>query len=93
MKTIWKYELQVDRNEIEIPQGAAILSVQTQNERPCIWFELFADNPKETRVFEIFGTGHTLPNSPGRYIGTIQLMDGKFVGHIYERFPKDTSQL
>jgi hypothetical protein len=38
MLRIYKYQLETTGvQEIEMPQGAIILSLQTQNEVPCIW--------------------------------------------------------
>lgn len=40
----------------------------------------------ETRKFRLTGTGHSIKDSPGilNYIGTFQLLEGRFVGHIFE---------
>lgn len=87
-KTIWKFELAVnDRNNIKMPVGAEILTVQVQNEAPCIWAMVEPDSGTEVRHFRTFGTGHEIPDGAGqsyKYIGTYQLMDGQFVGHLFE---------
>lgn len=88
-KTIWKYLLNVtDAQNVIMPVGAEILTVQTQNESPCLWALV---NPSETRTegrnIEIFGTGHPIGYDMGvdrKYISSFQLMGGKLVYHAFE---------
>ena len=87
MDTIWKFDFEVtDYIEIEMPKDAKILSVQIQHEKPCIWAGVIAGNDTEKRKFRIFGTGHPIAmNANGlKFIGTFQLMNGNFVGHLFE---------
>lgn len=89
MKTIFKYPLAVaDYQEIAMPKGSVVLTVQTQYGHPCIWVEIdpFAD--KEPRGFEVFGTGHKMYEDMGierKYVGTFQMKGGDLVFHVYER--------
>ena len=87
-KTIWKFELKTtDTQKLEMPVGAEILTVQAQNERPCLWALVDPTEKKETRLFDIFGTGHPIhcDMSIGRrYIGTYQLNGGSLVFHVFE---------
>jgi hypothetical protein len=42
----------------------------------------------ETRYFELFGTGDTIPNDMGierKYVGSYRYGNGEFFGHIFER--------
>lgn len=81
--TIWKYELPLSSlNNLEIPSGAKILTVQVQNNKPCIWVQVDENNTKETRTFRIYGTGHTMLDEKTTYIGTWQ--DGIYVFHLFE---------
>lgn len=86
-QSIWKYQLEtVDSQTLLMPRGASILTVQTQNEIPCLWALVDPYESKEERVIEIFGTGHKVNDENGiRYIGSYQLMSGAFVGHVFER--------
>lgn len=90
-QTIWKYETPFDRNfEIEMPKGAEILAVQSDEKTnwPCIFALVYPDNEKETRYFELFGTGNHIHNDMGvsrKYLGTYQYQKGEFIGHIFER--------
>ena len=87
-KTIWKFELEIaDKQTIEMPVNAEILTVQTQNEIPCLWALVDPDDPKEDRVIKIFGTGHPIVYDAGvdrKYIGTYQLRGGSLVFHVFE---------
>lgn len=86
MKTIWKYELKnTDRQIIEMPANAIVLTVQVQYGGPCLWAIVNPNTKlKETRSFNIYGTGNPVPQSPGIYIGTYQLCEGQLVFHVFE---------
>jgi hypothetical protein len=73
---------------LEMPKDAEILTVQTQNEKPCIWALVNPENDKELRYFEVYGTGHGIHYDMGierKYINTFQLDDGSLVFHLFER--------
>ena len=98
-KRIWKYELEVtDEQSIEMPEGAVILSVQSQpayvppdisrrNQNLVhIWAEVEPHNPVELRHFCVFGTGHRMPDGEDlKFIGTVQVYNGVQVYHVYEK--------
>ena len=87
MEAIWKQPLEVaNKQTILMPIGAKILCVQTQHEKPCIWFVTpeTKDPALEMRVFIMYGTGHESPQIDGRYIGTFQLRNGVLVFHVFE---------
>lgn len=84
-KKIFKYQLDTtDIQQIEMPQGAEILCLHTQNVTPCIWALVNPDAPVSKRTFEIFGTGHNIPEANRKYIGTYQLRSGDLVFHCFE---------
>ena len=89
-QSIFKYVLEnTDRQKIIMPQNARILCVQPQNGKPCIWAIVKAFQPNEEREFEIYGTGNPFYENAhyGKettYIGTYQLSDIGFVGHLFE---------
>ena len=89
MKTIWKYGLKmVDSQEINMPEGAEILTVQTQFDMPCIWALVDPKAKIEQRFFVIYGTGHDIYFDMGvkrKYIGTFQIMKGAGIYHLFER--------
>jgi hypothetical protein len=82
MMTIWKYSLTLlDEQQIQIPEGAKILSVQIQNDEICIWALVDTERPKETRSIGIIGTGNPCWCPNWNYIGTVQ--QDAFVWHIF----------
>jgi len=86
-KIIWKYEISSTQTLIEMPKDAQILSVQVQNEIPCIWVLVDPEKPKNEKVIEIFGTGHKIPcvGINRNFIGIFQLKLGSLVFHLFER--------
>jgi hypothetical protein len=83
MKTIWKFELP-KQGKILMPKGAEILTVQTQNEIPCIWAVVNPDADKEERTFVIYGTGFEFQLIDYKYIGTFQMHSHGLVFHVFE---------
>lgn len=90
-KTIWKFELETtDNQEIKMPVGAEILTVQVQGETLCLWALVDPSAEKETRHFEMIGTGHPINYNTGVsrvYIGSYQLLGGELVFHVFEPTP------
>jgi len=89
-KTIYKYLLSVtDLQEVSLPIGAEILTIQTQGETACMWALVDPNEmQKEIRYIEIFGTGHRINCDMGvdrKYISTFQMIDGRLVFHAFER--------
>lgn len=89
MKRIYKYPLIVtDQQDVLLPMGADILTIQTQADTPCLWALVDPGGATEARVIEIFGTGHVVREDMGvsrKYITTFQLADGALVFHAFER--------
>jgi hypothetical protein len=87
MKRIYKYPLaDSEAQEILLPLGAKILSLQVQKGIPCLWVE--SNFPCSTYVpvtFITYGTGHGMADRLDEYIGTYQLYDGDLVFHVYRR--------
>ena len=88
MLRIYKYPFEVQGElSIEMPKGASILTVQVQNGTPCIW-AVVNDSQLvlEDRRFRLFSTGQHIDVNLThmRYIGTFQLVEGTFVGHLFE---------
>lgn len=86
MNTIYKYPLQItDRNVVEMPASARILSVQMQHGLPTLW--ALVDTSDKVRVnpcFAVVGTGNPIDFDVrrARFIGTVQ--ERVFVWHIFE---------
>lgn len=85
-KQIWKFNLSVQSNfEIEMPKGAEIISVQSQNGSGVMWAICDTSAEKETRTFGIYGTGHNMPADGLKYVGTYQEAGGALVWHLFEK--------
>ena len=75
--------------ELSLPFNSQLLSVQVQREKICLWYrwnlEAKNDEP-ETRALLMVGTGHEVNNkyNLNTFLGTVQLMGGSFVFHIFE---------
>ncbi len=83
-QTIYKYSLVIiDEQEIEMPMGAGIMSVQMQDGKPCLWALVDTTNSMEKRKIMIRGTGHPAEGL-GRYISTFQMCGGALVLHAFE---------
>jgi hypothetical protein len=94
-RVIWKFKLKVtDVQDIEIPHGSILLSVQNQNETPyqietpCLW-ALIYDTEAEKEVIRLrtIGTGNPISDddfNPKDFLGTYQLNNGSFVGHVFQ---------
>jgi hypothetical protein len=81
-KTIWKYTLGIsDAQILALPKGATILSVAEQYGEVTLWALVDPDKELEHRLFYIFGTGHPVPNTPGTFLGTVQIRD--LVWHVF----------
>lgn len=84
METIWKYELEVvGSQEIKLPTGFEVLSVQVQNGIPCLWVRVDALRPTHKTEIIIHGTGHPVPDTTGKYLGTFQMNGGALVWHVF----------
>lgn len=82
---IWKWTLaSTDIQTLHLPVGAQVLTVQAQGECAQLWALCHEKAEKEPRRFAIYGTGNPIPDEPGIYVGTYQLMDGRLVLHVFE---------
>lgn len=87
MKTIWKYPLAItDRQTITTKAGARFMSVQVQNDTPCLWLLVETNMPDEQVRLRIHGTGHEVYESENLdgFLGTIQLHEGELVLHVFK---------
>lgn len=99
MNSILKYNVPAaDTFEVDMPEGAQILSVQTQLGQPYIWACGRANNPmREMRTFRLIATGQTFPEEVTQartvaegvallHIGTFQITNEErpMVFHLFE---------
>jgi len=84
MKSIWKWTLTPD-SVIGMPSGSQVLTVQEQHGEPQLWALVDPTTPtKKLRRFRVYGTGFSMPDNPGEYIGTFQEHGGALVFHVFE---------
>jgi hypothetical protein len=88
-RKVWKYTIPVTGvpHGIQVPIGARPVHVAAGN-RPdevLMWVEVDADSPDVHRVFQVFGTGHPIPEG-WEYVGTAPTPFA-LVWHLYERTP------
>jgi hypothetical protein len=86
MKTIYKYPLEVaDLCDVQMPEGAVVLTVQALRNQPCLWAEVDTKAKTIKRRFRTYGTGHPRDDAQKfpHYVGTYQISDGLFVFHVF----------
>jgi hypothetical protein len=85
MDVIYKYQLRGPSPIIvKMPPGAEILCVQNQLEEPTLWVRCDPKVGFVGRKINVFVTGERVGAAPGKYIGTVLLMDGTFVVHVFD---------
>ena len=85
MKKIYKFQLNMGTSFVTLLIGAKILTTHMKQGLVCLWVELDPEViGSKVRTFDMYGTGHEMPNNNGEYIGTIYT-DGGLVFHVYER--------
>lgn len=86
MGKVYKYKLSSHREtELNLPSGSQVLRVDVQNGETCLWALVDPDKHTELRVFEIFGTGHQMPDFARQFINTFFVSGGEYVFHAFER--------
>ena len=90
MKTITKYLLQIGCNEILMPVGATILSVQATVTAAYMWVISTRHGAEETekRTFSMYGTDGHLRDDCGVYVATIQQSSNTW--HVFETTDVET---
>lgn len=96
MLTIYKYKItpdflnsysKVPTVKITMPEGANVLTLQTQYNEPYIWVLVNTKNKDKTYTFDIVPTGREYNNAlSNKYIGTFQMsnsMFGLLVFHVF----------
>lgn len=85
VKKVFKYPLEItDEQVVEMPEGAKIISVQTQNNQVCLWAIVTPHNQLIKRGIRIYGTGHPIDRENLEYIGTAIMENGNLVWHVFE---------
>ena len=83
-RMIWKFPLKTDGHQpVEMPNGAILLTVAEQFGAIWLWAEVDPDEPKVNRNIFVYATGHAIPDDPGEFVGSVLLLGGSLVFHIY----------
>lgn len=81
--TIWKFPLLRMGNELQLPLGGRVLSVQMQGQHVTLWALVDPGADTVKRFYDIYGTGWPIQGDPGTHVGTVQRDNG--VWHVFER--------
>jgi len=89
-KKIYKYKLQItDKQQVQMPKDSLLLSVHRVGEDLCLYALVDPNTPQvDIRHIEVVGTGNPIKYDMGierKFLGTVVLLDGKFVAHVFER--------
>jgi hypothetical protein len=85
---IWKFELGMGYQEVEMPPGAKLLHVAEQRNRPTLWAACDPMTPATMRrMVRVVMTGEPEP-ADAQYVGTVILEGGDFVVHVYDEGEK-----
>ena len=83
-QTVWKYPLATVSDQLlEVPGEATPLSVAVQFGELCLWVLVDPEKGRGPVHIKIFGTGQPISEGGLQFIGTYQLYDGNFVGHVF----------
>lgn len=89
-RAIHKYLLTLSEKETaQIPEGAKLLTVQLQGDRPVLWAMVNPDAPKVERLIRCYCTGTEIPEYEHiiKHLGTVQQHSGMVVYHFFEVAP------
>lgn len=85
-KVVWRYQIPVkDYSLIEMPFGAEILHFGLQYGKLKLW--VLVDPSIEEMVerrFRLAGTGYDITEGGLQYIGTVKVMNGVIIYHLFE---------
>lgn len=82
---LWKYPLKIShRQQVNMPEAAAILTVQLQHDEPHMWALCDTESPLKPRTILMYGTGRDITDTDTEYIGTVIMRDGLLVWHYFE---------
>jgi len=86
MIAVYKYQILNPQSAIDLPIGAEVLHVAEQHGQIQMWAKINTGNTAETRIFQVFGTGHEIPNDGKEraFISTFFVKGGLFVFHVFE---------
>jgi len=83
--TIWKFDLNVGMNRLQVPVGSKVLSTHVQHDGIRMWALVDPTAVVEDVEFTVCGTGFPLPKNilMMKFIGTVLTEGGTFVWHVF----------
>lgn len=84
-RAVWKYELAttIGKFPVELPRGAQIVDVGTQQNHAYMWAIVDPEAPVEQRWFQVIGTGSEIDGALyALYVDTFS--QGAHVWHLFE---------
>ena len=84
MRAIWKFNLNVGSNLVDMPLGASVIHFGEQDAWPTMWAIVDTEAGKREREYIVEGTGLSLAEEETKetYIGTVQI--GLSVWHLFD---------
>lgn len=84
MQKIYKYKIEViDEQDIQIPNGAEILSVTEQYGDIVLYANVDSEADLIPYHISIRGTGHNAVGLKHKFLGTVKLVDGALMFHVF----------
>ncbi len=88
-KAIWKFDLSIENcgqtQEVDMPDGATILSAINQHDKLVVYALVQVDRPVAKRKFKVYMTGQTFKTDVNHsFVGTVAFGGGEFVVHVFE---------
>ncbi len=83
MRVIYKYELMLGYNSIYLPEGYKVLKVAEQYGNLTMWIEQDSTRLGKNVVFNVYGTGYSIPNPNAIHVGTEIMENSGLVWHVY----------
>lgn len=90
-RRIFRYRLKItDAPEVLLPRGAQTLSVgppRDGSDELDLWVLVDPNEPVGLIEFRVVGTGNPMPDDCGRFIGTVPVLGGALIFHVFEVAP------
>ncbi len=83
MKAVWKHVIHNGQTSLNLPDGAIILSVGSQEGRLVAWALVDPEQPVLPHPIRVLMTGESFSEDPGRFVGTVQLGDW-LIAHVFD---------
>ena len=84
---VWKFPVElVDDPKISMPRGSRLLAFECQHGQPQVWALVDPAAPGAVRPLRVAGPGHDVGAAAetGVYVGTVQMMGGDLVLHLFD---------